>query len=252
MIKDEINRVARLYDKRASSVNAIKSAGQWIDQEFAEKAIEEIHKKIGLKSFGDVLEIGCGSGVLGKSFLHNSRLYVGFDLSTGMLQKFQSETQKTELNLIRASTNLIPLKDEIFDLVVLNGVTMYFPNEDFLDIVLNEIIRVSTKKCVIFIGENIIPSKLYWEFVWFNNLPYFVKIFAKPYIKFRYFTAKKIPRLAGKWKYVHKTISPEFIKKFFNNKGKIIISDSATYTIRKRLGNKIKGNKRVDFLIELK
>src|SRR3972149_3071906 len=250
---NEIRRIAKIYDERASKYISIDAAGQWGSKDQANLITKEILKKSEITKEHSVLEIGCGSGVLGNVISKNCKLYVGFDASYLMLKRFLEENDNDEKNLIVATATDIPRKKKTFDRIIMNGVTMYFPNEKFLKSVLNEILTVCKDDAIIFLGENIIPSRFQWEFVWFQNLPPRVQFFAKSYIFLRKWLAKKSLRMAGKWKYVHKDVSPKVIEKFFKNNGKVEISDAVAYTARKRVyGNNAKGNKRVDFLIRLK
>ena len=251
---DEIKRISKVYDNRANSANGLKAAGQWGSKELADLITKEIIRKIELKKEDYVLEIGCGSGVLGSVVEKNCDVYYGFDASKLMLKKFQTEYPlKYGHNLIESTATQIPFKVNSFDKIILNGVSMYFPNEKFLLQVLTEIKRVSKTESVIFIGENIVSSRYFWELVWYENLPSIIQLFAQSYIKFRRWLTKKNSLLSGKWKYSHNDISPKFVQEFFKVGGKFSVSDSAAYTIRKkRYGNNVRGNRRMDFLIELK
>ena len=127
---------------------------------------------------------------------------------------------------------------------------MYFPNKEFLIKILEEIKRVSKNESLIFIGENIHPSKYYWELVWFENLSSLGQLIIKPYIRMRIWIAKKCPRFAGKWKHAHKAFSPKVIQDFFKDYSTVDITDASSYSIRKKLfGKNAKGNRRIDFLI---
>ena len=246
----EIKRVAGIYDKRASNYNSLNAAGQWLSDNLAKEIIKEIIQKIELKHTDKVLEIGCGSGVLGSKIAEKCQYFVGFDASRVMLDRFRDENKN--VNLIQASATHIPLKEDVFDKIIMNGVTMYFPNTNFTTSVMNESKRVVKRNFLIFLGENIIPSKFHWELVWFENLSASLQLFAKQYIKFRLFIAEKKPRWAGKWRHIHKAISPKIIESIFHNSN-IKITDAASYTIRKRkFGDDAKGNRRVDFIIKSK
>ena len=249
---NEIRRIAKIYDERASRYNSVDAAGQWGSKDQAELITKEIIKKSEISKDHSVLEIGCGSGVLGNVIAKECRFYVGFDASNLMLKKFLNEYGTESNNLLVATATEIPCKKKTFDRVVMNGVTMYFPNEKFLKKVLNEILTVCKDDTIIFIGENIIPSRFQWEFVWFQNLSPQIQFFAKSYISLRKWLAKKNPNMAGKWKHVHKDISPKLIGDFFRNNGKVEVSDSVAFDTRKKIYSVHKGNKRVDFLIRLK
>lgn len=253
MKKNDLKKVAQYYDKRAKNSDQIQAAGQWGGKEFMPLICEEICKKINIKKSDRVLELGCGSGVLGNWVQDRCDYYAGLDISFFMLKKFQLVIKQDEsLDLIQALTDSVPFLDNVFDIVLINGVTMYFHEDSLLDRTLSEIKRVATKNATIFIGENVVPSRKYWEYTWFQNLNLFQQIFAKLYIKMRTWHAKKYPKYAGKWKDFHREVDPNFIKRFFGEKSKVIISDAAAMTIKqKSLGKNWKGNRRMDFVINL-
>ena len=249
---DEVKRVARVYDDRASKSNSIDAAGQWGSNDIVPLICDEIINKIKIRDSDFVLEIGCGSGVLGKIVKTKCKFYVGFDVSVLMLKKFLDESYGGKPNLIQSSAEVIPFEKKMFNIIIMNGVSMYFPNRRFLQTVLAEIERVAKSDAAIFIGENIIPSRYYWELVWFENLSPPLQFFAKPYIKTRKWLANN-NCFAGKWKNIHKDISPSILRNYFKGRSNIFVSDAAAYTIRKKLfGKNVKGNRRVDFLIKLK
>jgi ubiquinone/menaquinone biosynthesis C-methylase UbiE len=247
-----ISNISKYYDTRASDSDSIKAAGQWHEIENINEICLEISKKIGLNSKSRVLEIGCGSGVLGNWIKSKCSAYYGFDISHKMLIRFLNDSNNEKINLLRASADKIPFQKDSFDIIILNGVAMYFINDDFLSKVLKQIQGIVIKNGLIFIGETSTPSRYYWEFAWFQNLSKFKQNFAKPYIKFRKWIATKNSKIGGKWNNTYSTVSEEFLKKYFKEKAQINISDSAGYTIRqKKMGKNSKGNKRVDFTIKL-
>jgi len=243
-----------LYDERISSnLDAIEAAGQWGEKTLVPLICKEIFKKIEIKKEDKVLEIGCGSGVLGNYLKKYCAEYYGVDISFKMLQKFFEEyNSERKCTLIQAISDKLPFPTNTFSMVVINGVTMYLHGNDLLEKTLTEIERISTKNAVIFIGENVIPSRIYWEYRWFQNLNYFAQQVAKPYIKIRLWLAQRNSKLVGKWKFFHYAVSPNLIKKFFDGKGQIYLSDAAAMTIKKRkYGKYWKGNRRMDFVIKL-
>jgi len=245
-----LKKVEKLYDHRIlSTKDAVKAAGQWGSDEYVPLICEEICSKIDLKKTNTVLELGCGSGVLGNWIAKRCRQYVGTDLSYMMLQFF-SKNSKENLSLIQGTADLTPLPDNRFDIVILNGVTMHFPNKELLESTLKETKRLVTKPGIIFIGENVIPSGFFWEFAWFNKLSKNLQRLLLPYMKTRKWLAKN-PKLAGKWKSTHNEISPKFIKEFFSDH-EVKQSKASAYTVKQRiLESKYKGNRRADFLIKL-
>ena len=247
--RDSIKKTEKLYDERITSSNdAVKAAGQWGSTENVPLICNEIYKKIKIKKTDTVLELGCGSGVLGKYIKEKCHMYIGVDLSRKMLNFFSKNSTLEELNLIQGITDFIPFSNHVFDVVIINGVTMYFPDDKLLLDTLIEMKRVSKKNGTIFLGENIIPSNYAWEFTWFQNLSSSIQFLARYYINIRKWLSKKNPKFAGKWKDTYNAISPTLIDKFFKNEATIHQSKAATYIVKKRiLGEKYRGSKRVDF-----
>jgi len=247
---ESIIKVAKLYDHRITSSNdAVKAAGQWGSDEYVPLICEEICSKIGLKETDTVLELGCGAGVLGNWIVKRCKKYIAIDLSLKTLQFF-SKNSKENLDLIQSTTDLSPFSDNKFNVIILNGVTMHFPNEKLLESTLKETKRLVTKPGTIFIGENVIPSGSFWEFSWFNRLSKNSQKLLLPYMRIRKWLAKN-PKLAGKWKSVHFEVSPKFIKEFFVDY-EVKQSKASAYTVKQRiLESKYNGNRRADFFIKL-
>ena len=93
-----------------------------------------------------VLELGCGSGILGNEIIPKCEKYVGIDLSFKMMRFFKNGINIKNIDLIRATIDKIPFQNNIFDLIIMNGVTMYIPNNSFLIQLIDEIKRVSKNK----------------------------------------------------------------------------------------------------------
>lgn len=238
------------YDLRASNSDSIKAAGQWGSEKLVPLICKEIEKKIKISSKSKILEIGCGSGVLGKWIKDFCSFYIGLDVSFNMLKKF-FQGENSYLDVIQSTSHKIPLQKGFFDIIVMNSVTMYLP-EELLKKTLNEILRVAMPHATIFIGDNITPSGLYYEYVWFQKLNPFFQIIVKPYIRFRKNLAKINPKLAGKWKNFYNEVSPGFIEEYFKNIGDVTISESATSSIKNMSEDRLIDSKRVDFVIHFR
>ncbi|MDE2589514.1 MAG: class I SAM-dependent methyltransferase [Patescibacteria group bacterium] len=244
----KLRKIESYYNERARTQDSVNASGQWGTKERVPLICEEICNKVRLSNENIVLEIGCGSGVLGNEILNKCKYYAGIDLSFEMLKKFLYDSTKP--NLVQASAGALPFRDNYFNLVMINSVTMYMTKDLILEM-LSESERVVSSQSVIFMGENITPSRYYWEFTWFQNLTPAKQIFAKIYIKIRKYLASKNSKFGNKWADLYNELSPEFIKKYFAGKGEVDISDAAAYTVRQRILGNAKGNRRVDFLIRL-
>ena len=248
-----LKKVEKLYDARIESTNnSIKATGGWKNEDEVLQICEEISRKIGIKQNDMVLELGCGSGVLGNWIKQRCEYYVGSDISFKMIDFFLKSDKEKKANLLQGTTNNVPFTKEIFDIIILNSVSMYFPDNKTLVETLEEMKRVLKSQGTIFIGDNISAAGYPWELTWYQDLSPFFQILARPYIKIRRWLAYKNTKLAGKWKFMYRELSPDIISKCFDDIAKIEQSKSATYTVRTRLfGKKYKGSRRVDFLINL-
>ncbi len=245
-------KIAKYYDERAEgATDAISAAGQWRPKELTSEICEEISSKINFSNYEKIIEIGSGSDVLGKHLRTKCKFYVGIDISNSMLKKSLTETNE-KINLIQAATHALPFRDEYFNTSIMNSVGMYLRDEGLLKKTVLEMERITRKKGTIFIGENISPSTIYWEYTWFQNLNSKIQLFAKCYIKIRMKLAKK-SILTGKWKEYYQEISLDSLKKIFKNRALIKMTDAAGFSIRKKhFGDNANGNHRVDFLIKLR
>lgn len=252
--QEKIKKVVDIYDKRAKNSDSVDAAGQWGTKDQVPIICEEIIKKIGIKDDDKILEVGCGSCVLGNVVKERCQFYVGIDVSLFMLKRgYEDSAGSRKLNLIQGEANKIPIKENSFSIIIMNSVTMYFPSNKFLRKVLTEIERVACHNAILFIGENTNPSDYYTELVWFQELSQIGKFFAKPYIRMRKWLAGVNPKLAGKWDIHLRELSPKFIEKYFQGRGEVIVSDAPTYTVRRRIyGENGKGSRRIDILIRLK
>lgn len=84
----------------------------------------------------DVLEIGCGTGLILRHVHKVANFAVGIDISEGML----GLAQKRGLNAVRASATALPFEDERFDVVYSFKVLSHVPD---LDRALQEAERVT-------------------------------------------------------------------------------------------------------------
>ena len=106
-----------------------------------------------------ILEIGCGTGLLTFSLVKNCKTYIGADFSSVVIDKLNRGLKS--LGIENASL-LMAKADEVFDnkivknthidTIVLNSITQYFPNVDYLDDVLMKSIEILNPR-KIFIGD---------------------------------------------------------------------------------------------------
>ncbi|HLO75601.1 MAG TPA: thioesterase domain-containing protein, partial [Magnetospirillum sp.] len=107
----------------------------------------------------DVLEIGCGSGLLLTRLAPRRRSYLGIDFSAEALERLDV-TVRARPDLADRVTlrqgearDLSALADSSVDLVVVNSVAQYFPDLDYLLAVVAEAVRVCRPDGHIFLGD---------------------------------------------------------------------------------------------------
>ncbi len=95
-----------------------------------------------------VLDLGAGSGQIGRSFVRAGDDYIGADLSLGMLRQFASQVQAD--SLLQANGALLPFRDATFDAILLMRVLSSV--EDWRSL-LREVLRVLRTDGVLMIGR---------------------------------------------------------------------------------------------------
>ena len=105
-----------------------------------------------------VLEIGCGTGLLLTRLAGTCESYMGLDFSHEVLaglEKYLAVREDLRHVVLRQgfAHELSFIADESVDLVILNSVTQYFPNLDYLLDVLQEAVRITSAHGHIFIGD---------------------------------------------------------------------------------------------------
>ncbi|MGZ4031885.1 MAG: amino acid adenylation domain-containing protein, partial [Tumebacillaceae bacterium] len=106
-----------------------------------------------------VLEIGCGSGLLLSKIAPHCAEYWGTDFSQAALDDLQARLQRTGLDrhdiklLCSTAEDFSALREETFDLVIINSVVQYFPNASYLRRVLEGAVEVLTPDGVLFVGD---------------------------------------------------------------------------------------------------
>lgn len=129
---------------------AIEEMREWLDQ-----TIERI---LSLRP-RQVLEIGCGAGLLLLRLAPVCERYVGTDFSPLALDYIQQALSErpetlTQLELLnQAADNFDGIEPGSFDLVILNSVVQYFPSIDYLLRVVEGALKVVRPGGSIFIGD---------------------------------------------------------------------------------------------------
>jgi len=119
------------------------------------KEISNIKKKIN-KPNGSILEIGCGSGAVLKSFEKDMKIY-GVDYSESMIEI--SKKALPNGKFICCEANQISFRENKFDAVIIFSSIQYFPNTKYFKDVLNKIQKILKKNSYLYIGEIIEKNK---------------------------------------------------------------------------------------------
>lgn len=107
----------------------------------------------------NVLEIGCGTGLIYFQLAGKVKKYIGTDFSATSVQQIRNQIQKglkdygpTELQVCAAHEVKVNRKDQI-DTVVINSVVQYFPSQSYLTEVISNCISLLNGKGQIIIGD---------------------------------------------------------------------------------------------------
>lgn len=107
-----------VYDATSSSFERYRS----LPPNVVESIRSAIWAEARLPEQARVLDLGAGTGRIGKAFLAARDFYVGVDSSLGMLQEFSAKPEFRESKnslLVQADGNQLPFKNAVFDLVLL-------------------------------------------------------------------------------------------------------------------------------------
>ena len=111
--------------------------------------------------FKQVLEIGCGTGLILFKILEKCDHYTGIDFSAPALENILSILQQDSADLDKVTLlkceadklDQIFQPSQKFDLIILNSVVQYFPNIDYFEKVLNQAKSFLTQDGVIYLGD---------------------------------------------------------------------------------------------------
>ncbi len=126
------------------------------DEEMLEQVDRTVERVLRLRP-DQVLEIGCGTGLLLFRLAEHCTAYTGTDFSSVALEYVSKELAKSGLPHIRllqqTATDFNKLEPASFDVIILNSIAQYFPGLDYLVSVIEGACRVIAPGGKIFLGD---------------------------------------------------------------------------------------------------
>lgn len=128
--------------------------GQLLPEREMEEWLECTTERILALKPRNVLEIGCGTGLILFKVAPHCERYHGTDFSPTVIRALQQVVSFPQVTLAAADAReLQDVEPGAFDTIILNSVVQYFPNLDFLVSVLEQAVQVLDGKGTIFVGD---------------------------------------------------------------------------------------------------
>ncbi len=122
--------------------------GKPIPQGDMDEWLAETLKRINCQAEDSILEVGCGSGLLMYPLLDQCKHYQGLDFSKNIIDRHRKYLKDHDIKHALVShghadklTLLLPSKNNVVTLGIINSVIQYFPDLSYLDKVLDQTIR---------------------------------------------------------------------------------------------------------------
>lgn len=104
-----------------------------------------------------ILEVGCGQGLLYFRLIDHCQHYTAIDFSQDALDCIQKRAETDHLNKtslhVADAADIDLANDQKFDLIILNSIIQYFPDETYLRQVLNSLRPHMDAEGIIFLGD---------------------------------------------------------------------------------------------------
>ena len=144
-----MNDTASAFDAGASSFERFRALPDGVPEAIRSAIYDAVH----VPSPPRVLDLGAGTGRIGRIFAQAGDLYFGLDASLGMLQEFRRNTKNGFL--VQANGEQLPFRDHAFDVVLLMHVLGGARN---FQAVIEEARRVCDANGAIVVGRTASPE----------------------------------------------------------------------------------------------
>jgi ubiquinone/menaquinone biosynthesis C-methylase UbiE len=144
-----LNEMASAFDAGASSFERFRA----LPDAVPEAVRSAIHGALNIPLPARVLDLGAGTGRIGRIFAQAGDLYCGLDASLGMLQEFRRNAKNSFL--VQANGEQLPFPDHAFDVVLLMHVLGGTGN---FQTVIHEARRVCNSNGAIVVGRTAGPE----------------------------------------------------------------------------------------------
>ncbi|MBZ5493964.1 MAG: class I SAM-dependent methyltransferase [Acidobacteriia bacterium] len=144
-----MNETASAFDAGASSFERFRALPDGVPEAIRSTIYDTVH----VPSPARVLDLGAGTGRIGRIFAQAGDLYCGLDASLGMLQEFRRNAKNSFL--VQANGEQLPFRDHAFDVVLLMHVLG--GTRDF-QAVIQEARRVCNSDGAIVVGRTASPE----------------------------------------------------------------------------------------------
>jgi len=149
-----IERMKEMWDESGKIENPMEavhfsSSDKPVDEKVYDDIADEVSERLSLNENDDLLEVGCGNGLLLQRLKNRVKSIVGVDFSKEMLKGIKDPSIKT----YQAEANTLPFSDHSFDKVICHSIFHYFPDLEYAEESVLEMVRVCKPNGQILISD---------------------------------------------------------------------------------------------------
>lgn len=149
-----LEQMRKMWDESGRRENPMEAVhflvdGKPVEERVYDDIADEISERLALNKTDELLEVGCGNGLLIKRLKNRVKSVTGVDFSKEMLESIEDSSIKT----YKAEANALPFPDDYFDKVVCHSVFHYFPDTEYAKKSIFEMVRVCRPNGKILISD---------------------------------------------------------------------------------------------------